>query len=102
MAYALIDNSTLTSVQRILGEIPIRSKEIVDSDISAFENLIQAVLFYDDLIAIDDYKKEYREKRKKDEKERVKIDGEISKKINIGNVDALKKFGIELLKGEEG
>lgn len=31
MAYALIDNSTLTSVQRILGEIPIRSKEIVDS-----------------------------------------------------------------------
>lgn len=66
MAYALIDNSTLTSVQRILGEIPIRSKEIVDSDISAFENLIQAVLFYDDLIAIDDYKKEYREKRKKD------------------------------------
>lgn len=36
-----------------------------------------------------------------DEKERVKIDCEISKKINIGNVDALKKFGIELLKGEE-
>ena len=33
-----------------------------------------------------------------DEKERVKIDCDISKKINIGNVDALKKFGIELLK----
>lgn len=38
----------------------------------------------------------------KSEKERVKIDCEISKKINIGNVDALKKFGIELLNGEEG
>lgn len=38
-----------------------------------------------------------------DEKERVKIDCEISKKINIGNVDALKKFGIdELLGGEHG
>ena len=43
MAYALIDNSTLTSVQRILGKISIRDKEIVDSDISAFENLIQAI-----------------------------------------------------------
>ena len=66
MAYALIDNSTLTSVQRILGKISIRDKEIVYSDISAFENLIQAILFYDDIIAIDDYKKEYRESRKKD------------------------------------
>lgn len=65
MAYALIDNSTLTSVQRILGEISIRSNEVVDSDISAFENLIQAILFYDDLIAIDDYKETYREDRKR-------------------------------------
>lgn len=65
MAYALIDNSTLTSVQRILGKIPIRSKEIVDSDISAFENLIQAILFYDNLIAIDDYKKGLSRKAKK-------------------------------------
>lgn len=37
-----------------------------------------------------------------DEKEKVKIDCEISKKINTGNVDALKKFGIELFKGEKG
>ena len=66
MAYALIDNSTLTSVQRVLGKISIRNKEIVDSDISAFENLVQAILFYDDLIAIDDYKEQYRESRIKD------------------------------------
>lgn len=66
MPYALIDNSTLTSVQRILGKIPIRNRDVVDSDISAFESLIQAILFYDDLIAIDDYKEKYKDSRKKD------------------------------------
>lgn len=37
-----------------------------------------------------------------DEKERVKIDCKISKQINTGNTETLKKLGIELLKGEEG
>lgn len=63
MRYALIDNSTLTSVQRILGEIQVNSKSIIDNDIIAFENYIQAILFYDDLICIDDYKDEYKSKR---------------------------------------
>ncbi len=63
MRYALIDNSTLTGVQRLLGEIPISSNASVDNDIIAFENYIQSILFYDELICIDDYKTRYRKKR---------------------------------------
>ena len=65
MAYALIDNATLTAVQRILGKAPTRSEHSTDTDILALENLVQAILFYDDLIAIDDYKPEYNLQRKK-------------------------------------
>lgn len=63
MRYALIDNSTLTSIQRLLGDIPVRSKAIIDNDIVAFENYIQAILFYDSLICIDDYKPSFRKNR---------------------------------------
>lgn len=65
MRYALIDNSTLTGVQRLLGEIPVKNTAIIDNDIIAFENYIQAILFYDEIICIDDYKKRYRGKRMK-------------------------------------
>ncbi|MGG2097492.1 hypothetical protein ABFY41_07895 [Acinetobacter haemolyticus] len=55
MTYALIDNSTLTAVQRLIGQATTKSKDSVDTDIVAFENYIQAILFYDRLIAVDDY-----------------------------------------------
>lgn len=64
MSIALIDNSTLSSVQRVLGNIPIRSKSIIDGDIVAFESLINTILFYNDLIVLDDYKEQYRQNRK--------------------------------------
>lgn len=64
MRYALIDNSSLTAIQRLLGEIPVRNIAIIDSDILSLENYIQAILFYDDIICIDDYKDSYRNKRK--------------------------------------
>lgn len=63
MRYALIDNSTLTGIQRLLGEIPVKNKTIIDNDIIAFENYIQAILFYDSVICIDDYKTQYRNQR---------------------------------------
>lgn len=65
MTYALIDNSTLTAVQRIVGNIATKSRDSVDVDIIAFENYIQAILFYDRLIAIDDYIPAHVEGRKK-------------------------------------
>lgn len=64
MSYVLIDNSTLTSVQRLTGDIEVSNKNVIESDILATENLIQAILFHDKILAIDDYKEEYRENRK--------------------------------------
>lgn len=64
MRYALIDNSTLTSIQRLFGKIPVRNTAIVDADILSLENYIQAILFYDYLISIDDYIPKYRTYRK--------------------------------------
>lgn len=66
MTYALIDNASLTAVQRVMGDVVVRNPDTVNGDLVAFENLIQAILFYDDLICIDNYKKEYRDERKKE------------------------------------
>ncbi|MBB1425762.1 hypothetical protein H5181_04715 [Shewanella sp. SG44-2] len=63
MSYALIDNASLTAVERTLGDIIITNPDTINGDLVAFENLIQAILFYDDLICVDNYKEEYREKR---------------------------------------
>ena len=64
MTYALVDNATLTAVQRLAGQIVTRSQDSVDTDICAMENLVQAILFYDEVIAIDDYKPEHVIERK--------------------------------------
>lgn len=63
MTYALIDNATLTAVQRIEGNVLTKSKDSVDTDIVAFENYIQSILFYDRIVAIDDYIPEHRDSR---------------------------------------
>ncbi len=63
MTYALIDNATLTGVQRITGDVPSRTKDSVDTDIIATENLVQAILFYDKIIAIDNYIPKHKEDR---------------------------------------
>lgn len=63
MRRAIIDNSTLTAIQRLLGEIPVYNKYTLDGDILAFETLIQTILFFDEIYYIDDYKREYRKRR---------------------------------------
>ncbi len=63
MTYALIDNATLTGVQRITGEVETRSRDSIDTDIIALENFIQATLFYDELIAVDDYIPQHKDQR---------------------------------------
>ncbi len=65
MATALLDNATITAVQRITGQAPSRSRDAVDVDLVAFENYIQARLFYDDIVVIDDYLAKHREARQK-------------------------------------
>lgn len=66
MSYALIDNASLTAVQRFLGKITIANTDTINGDLVALENFLQAILFYDELICIDNYKSEFREERKKD------------------------------------
>jgi len=63
LSYALIDNATLTATQRVFGDAKIRNPDIINGDLAAFENLIQAILFSDQLICLDDYKVEFRDKR---------------------------------------
>lgn len=65
MSYALIDNASLTAVQRFLGKITITNTDTINGDLVALENFLQAILFYDELICIDNYKPEFREERKK-------------------------------------
>lgn len=77
MRYALLDNSTLTGVQRLLGEIPIKNKSVVDMDILCLESLIEAILFYDTIITIDDYKESYRKSRQKAFPQIMTIDRDI-------------------------
>lgn len=63
MRTAIIDNSTLTSVQRLLGDIVIKNKHTIDGDIQSFELLIQSILFYDELYYLNDYKDKFRDQR---------------------------------------
>lgn len=62
--YALIDNATLTAVQRVSGQVLVKNTDTVNGDLVALENLVQAILFYDQLVCIDNYKEEHREARK--------------------------------------
>ena len=64
MRYAIIDNSTLTAVQRVLGNIKIKNKHLIDGDILALESYIEAILFYDRIFYLDDYKEQYKHSRK--------------------------------------
>jgi len=64
MSYALIDNASLTSVQRVLGQIEVQNSDTVNGDLVAFENIIQAILFYDELVCIDNYKPQFQQQRK--------------------------------------
>ena len=64
MSYALIDNASLTAVERFLGDITVKNPDTINGDLVAVENFVQANLFYDDLICVDNYKEKFREIRK--------------------------------------
>ncbi len=64
MTSVLLDNATLTAVQRITGQVSSRSRDSVDVDLVAFENYVQARLFFEDVLAIDDYVPDLRESRR--------------------------------------
>jgi hypothetical protein len=61
----LIDNATLSGVERITGVSKTLNLNYIDNDILCLEKLITAILFSDQLVAIDDYKDTYRSDRLK-------------------------------------
>jgi hypothetical protein len=61
--YAIVDNATITAVQRVLGDIEVFNDMSVDGDLTAFENLIFAILFYDRIFSIKDYKEQFQTAR---------------------------------------
>ncbi|HEY1614750.1 MAG TPA: hypothetical protein VGF97_13770 [Rhizomicrobium sp.] len=62
----LIDNATLSGVERIIGVSQTLNLNNIDNDILCLEKLITAILFSDELIGIDDYKDDFRSARLKD------------------------------------
>jgi hypothetical protein len=63
MTYALIDNATLTAVQRATGAVIVKNTDTINGDLCAVENFLQGILFYDDLLCIDNYKPEHMQSR---------------------------------------
>lgn len=59
MTNVVIDNSTLTAVERVLGHIPIDKNYDLAGDLSAFEGFLSGLIFYDQPFRIDDYKPEF-------------------------------------------
>ncbi len=60
---ALVDNATLTACQRLLGDVAVANLYNIDGDIAATEGLLQAFLFCDEVVCLDDYKEEHRRQR---------------------------------------
>lgn len=61
----LIDNATLSGVERITGVSQTRNLNNIDNDILCLEKLVTAILFSDKLIGVDDYKDQFRSNRLK-------------------------------------
>lgn len=61
----LIDNATLSGVERITGISQTLNLNNIDNDILCLEKLVTAILFSDELIGVDDYKEEFRSSRLK-------------------------------------
>ncbi|UYW30241.1 hypothetical protein [Methylorubrum extorquens] len=61
----LIDNATLSGVERLIGESQIINLSNIENDILCFEKLVTAILFSDKIVGANDYKEQYRSERLK-------------------------------------
>lgn len=64
MLTTLLDHSTISAVERLSGVVPVKNSYLIDADIVALEAFVQAHLFYDQIVVLDDYKAEHTEGRK--------------------------------------
>lgn len=61
----LVDNATLSGVERLTGQSQTLNLNNIDNDILCLEKLITAILFSDLIIGVDDYKDNFRSERLK-------------------------------------
>jgi hypothetical protein len=61
----LVDNATLSGVERLTGQSQTLNLNNIDNDILCLEKLITAILFSDRIIGVDDYKDNFRSERLK-------------------------------------
>lgn len=64
MLATLLDHSTISAVERLSGVAPVDNAYLIDADVAALESFVQAHLFYDQIIALDDYQQEHATGRK--------------------------------------
>lgn len=64
MPIALIDNATVSSVQRALGKAKTRDAALLDIEQAALDRFVEAVLFSERVIVPDNYKEQFTPARK--------------------------------------
>ncbi|KAB2872859.1 MAG: hypothetical protein F9K36_11645 [Burkholderiaceae bacterium] len=64
MTLALIDNATVSSVQRALGKAKTRDAALLDIEQAALDRFVEAVLFSEQVIVPDNYKQQFTPARK--------------------------------------
>lgn len=91
---ALIDNATLSGVERLLGLSQTINLNNIDNDILCFEKLINAILFSDKLIGVDDYKDKFRSDRLRRFSfiEFEKIENDLYSQINTQAADFVRNL----------
>lgn len=75
MPTAVVDNATVSSVQRALGQAQIRDRALLEIEHTALDRFVEAVLFADRVVVPDTYKEAFTPARKR----------------------LLSKFGVEML-----
>lgn len=64
MTTILIDNATVSSVQRALGKAKLRDSGVLDVEHAALERFVEAILFADKVVVPDNYKEKFTPARK--------------------------------------
>lgn len=49
----LVDQATMSAVRRLEGDVPVKDAKLPEGDVLALENLMQAILFYDNILYVD-------------------------------------------------
>lgn len=90
----LVDNATLSGVERITGDVKTINLSSIDNDILCLEKFVTAILFSDKLLSIDDYKEDKAPSRisRFDYISFIKMEDSIHSSTSIESADFAKKM----------